>query len=113
LPKVAGNEFLTQETKRRVSELILYSALEKGCSFELCQNLFHGLSQLEWTNLEKKSSVYLIYSRYCLQIGCKEECIPLMEQLEVELENELRQTDILVYHQLLETLQDVLRQVRL
>jgi hypothetical protein len=113
LPKVAGNDFLTLETKRRVAELALYSALEKKCSFELCQSLFVNLSRLGFTNLEKKSNVYLIYSRYCLRVSRNQEGIRLLEQLKVELEHELRRADMLVYRELLKTVRDVLRQCRL
>jgi hypothetical protein len=112
LPKVAGNQFLTLETKRRVSELMLYSAIEKECSFELCHSLFDELSQLGFTNLEKKSSVYLIYSRYCLELGQSNHVTRLLEQLEVELEDELRRSDVLVYRQLLQTILDVLKDLR-
>jgi hypothetical protein len=61
LPKVAGNELLTLEVKRRVLELMLYSAIEKQCSYELCESLFAEFSQLGFTNLEKKSNIYLIF----------------------------------------------------
>src|SRR6266498_3409229 len=97
LPKIAGNEFL---------------ALEKQLPFELCQELFNNLAQLGFTNLEKKSSVYLIYSRYCLHFKHKNEGIRFLEQLKVELNDELRRTDMLVYRQLLQTAHDVLRQLR-
>ena len=45
LPKVAGNEFLTLEVKRRVLELTLYSAIEKQCSYGLLESIsmnFHS-----------------------------------------------------------------------
>jgi hypothetical protein len=112
LPKIAGNEFLALETKRRVAELMLYSAVEKQLPFELCQELFNNLAQLGFTNLEKKSSVYLIYSRYCLHFKHKNEGTRFLEQLKVELNDELRRTDMLVYRQLLQTAHDVLRQLR-
>lgn len=112
LPKVVENEFLTLEIKRRVSELILYSAIEKHCSFDLCHRLFNDLHQLKFTNLEKKASIYLIYSRYCLQIGSDDESIRLLELLEAELEDELRQTNLPVYRDLLETTYEVLDQLR-
>jgi hypothetical protein len=112
LPRVAGNQFLTLETKRRVAELRLYSAIDKECAFELCQRLFEELSRLGFTNLEKQSSVYLIYSRYCLELERNEEGIQLLEQLEVELEDELRRGELLLYRQLLQTVRDVLEQLR-
>lgn len=112
LPKVAGDRFLTLEVKRRVSELMLYSATEKLCAFELCQSLFEGVSQLGLSNLEKKSSVYLIYARYCLQIGHPKEGKQLLERLEAELKHELQRSDALVYRQLLQMTLDVLQQLK-
>lgn len=46
LPKVSTDRFLTLETRRRVSELMLYSAIEKPCPFELCRKLLDELSRL-------------------------------------------------------------------
>ena len=112
LRRVAGNEFLTLETKRRVAELMLYSAIDKQCSFELCESLYGKLSRLGFTNLEKKSNVQLIYSRYCLQLGRNDDGILLLEPLEVELEEKRQQSDAPVYRQLLHTVRDVLQQLR-
>ena len=112
LSKVAGNQFLTLETKRRVAELILYSAIDKQVSFELSESLFGELSRLGFTNLEKKSSVYLIYSRYCLELGRINEGLRLLEELKVELENELRLGEAPVYRELLDTTLEVLTELK-
>lgn len=112
LARVAGNQFLTLETKRRVSELMLYSAIDKECSFELCEDLFGKLSRLGFTNLEKKSNVYLIYSRYCLEVDRNHEGIRLLEPLEVELEDELHRRDVPIYRHLLHTVREVLLQLK-
>jgi hypothetical protein len=113
LPQVGGNEFFTLETKRRVAELMLYSALEKQSPFELCRKLFDELSQLGFTNLERKSTVYLIYSRYCLQAGREDEGINLLELLEVELKENLHQAELPIYLKLLQTTLEVLEHLRL
>lgn len=112
LMRVAGKEFFTLEIKRRVAELILYSAIEKRCSLDLCRSLLDDLGLLGFTNLEKKSSIYLIYSRYCLELGHSQEGICLLRQLEDELVDELRQTGLLVYTELLRTTREILRRFK-
>jgi hypothetical protein len=112
LPKVAGNEVLILETKRRVAELILYSALEKKCSFGLCERLFNEVVDLGFTNLEKKANVYMVYSRYCLQIGHNDEGNRLLIPLKAELEENIYKKDVLLYQHLLQNIQSLLRQFK-
>lgn len=107
-----GNEFLTLETRRRVAELILYSATAKRITCEECERLFDDLSRLGFRDLERKSTVSIIYSRYCFQTGRNEQGISLLEPLEVELDDEFRHTGIELYRNLLKTTQDVLNELR-
>jgi hypothetical protein len=113
LPKVAENEFLTLETKRRVAERVLYSAMAKQCSLEVCRKFFNDLSRLGFTNLEQKSNVYLAYARHSAKAGHKRRGIRLLKQLETELENELRQHNLLIYRRLIGTVKDALSKLRL
>lgn len=108
LARVTGNEFLRRETQRRVAELTLYSAIEKKCSFETCEKFLQDLEDLGFTNLERKSTVHLIYSRHCLEAGRHDEGINLLKPLEIELRETLSQSDIPVYRELLRTTTEVI-----
>lgn len=110
LPKVAGNESLIKEAKRRIAELKLFSAIEKHCPFELCQALFNDLSHhLGFTNLEKKANVYIIYSRYCLEMGHYYDGRSILEQLKIELEEKLG-SNVPIYEHLLKIVSSLLNQ---
>jgi hypothetical protein len=94
LNRLRGNQFLSLETRRRVAELILYSATEKGVPFEKCQQAFDDLRLLGFTSLEAKGIVLRIYSKYCSKIGRKNEGIALLAALEAELETEFNRKDL-------------------
>jgi len=112
LDRLSGNQLLSLETRRRVAELILYSATDKGVPFEMCQRAFDDLSLLGYSDLETKSTVSIIYSKYCLEVGRCQRAIELLEPLEVELQAELRRRRIKLYRHLLKRTQDVLKQLR-
>lgn len=94
LNRLSGDQFLSLETRRRVAELILYSATEKGIPFEECQQAFYDLRLLGFTNLEQKGTVLRIYSKYCLKMGLNNDGIALLTALESELETELSRKDL-------------------
>lgn len=65
----------------------------------------------EFTDLERKGNIHLIYARYCLQVRREDEGVRLLEQLRAELEDELRRNAAPMYRQLLQTTLDVLGQL--
>jgi hypothetical protein len=85
LPLAAGDEVLALETRRRVAEGVLSSATRDPQAHALCQRLFENLVDLGFTNLERKGTFYLIYSKHCMESGQIEEGTRLMEELEAEL----------------------------
>lgn len=105
LPQVANNPFLVSETHRRVAEMKFYSAVDRNVAYEICRNLFSDLLALGFTNLEKKSNLYLIFARYCLQVGKEDEAMIMLREICTDLENALCGNDSLVY-------QEILRQAR-
>src|SRR5260370_22559477 len=90
LPLAAEDELLTLETRRRVAEGVLCSAARDPQAHEVCRHLFENLVDLGFTNLERKGTFYLIYSKHCMESGHLEEGTRLMEELETELERLLR-----------------------
>ena len=85
LERVAGNAFLTLETKRRVAERIFQKAIGRRCSLELCRDLLVDLSNLGFALPHAKATAYIIYSMRCKDTDRAEEGTALLEQLEEEL----------------------------
>src|SRR4030095_9786229 len=92
LANVAGNHFLALETKRRVAELLMDSATSRLCPLETVRALLDDLFRLGFTDLERKGTMCLIFSRYCQDIGRSQEAIELLGPLKIELEEELART---------------------
>ncbi|SRR6266496_638860 len=108
----ATNQFLALEAKRRVAELLLCSATGKRCPFETCRALLDDLFRLGFTDLERKGTMCLIFSRYCQDIGRNKEAIDLLGPLKTELEEELARTGLEVYRDLLENTDLVLKELQ-
>ena len=108
----ATNQFLSLEAKRRVTELILCSATGKRCPFDTCHALLDDLFRLGFTDLERKGTMCLIFSKYCQDTRRHQEAIDLLRPLKVELEEELARTGLDVYRDLVENTEIVLNELR-
>jgi len=108
--KFEGDPLAASETRKRVAELILYSAIDKGLEFAECQRLFNDLVQLGFSDLERKSTITIIFSRYCLETKHRQQGVDLLKALESELQDAIR--PIRLYKDLLKTTQEVLGLLR-
>jgi hypothetical protein len=89
LLQVADNPCLISETRRRIAEMKLFSAIDRNVVYETCENLFGDVLTLDFSNLEKKSNIYLIFSRYCLQLRKEEKAKRILSEICIDLENAL------------------------
>jgi hypothetical protein len=109
---VGGNHFLALETKRRVAELLLDLATCRLCPFETVRDLLDDLFRLGFTDLERKGTMCLVFSRYCQDTGRNQEAIDLLEHLKAELEEESARTGLEVYRDLVENTEVVLKELQ-
>lgn len=59
-------KLLARELKRRVAEMLLHQAIFHGCSMNVCRQKLYALSELGFSNLERKGHFHLIYARGAL-----------------------------------------------
>ena len=84
------DEFLVLETRRRIAERILITAIDKELPFEVCRALWGDLVALGFTYLGKACLMSWYYAKLCcLPNRQSEEGIRVLEPVLLELERAL------------------------
>lgn len=101
------NLILQSEVKRRVAELKLYSAIDMDFDANSIDKYFENISNLGYTNLEKRASVQIIYARHCYKIGKVEKADALLLNLRIAINTENSANENMLYTHLISVIDEL------
>jgi hypothetical protein len=88
--QLKGNRRLIREIERRIAELLLQHAIRHGCSFDVCRARLNELRRLGFSNIESKSTSYLLYAQGAMDRGHRNVARSIAATMADELERSLR-----------------------
>ncbi len=107
-PELRDEPELDLETRRRVAELTLYSAIEKDAPFETVTSFYEALAELGFEGLERSGTIGIIYARYCYDAGRPDAAVALLVPLRQALREALAARESPLYRDLLGTVESLL-----
>lgn len=90
----ANDEWAVIETKRRITEGLLDSALRTKQSQEVCQELWDEILERGFSGIDMRHMMSDVYARCCQMNGAFDTGIAVLEPLVAELEQLLQQTTL-------------------
>jgi hypothetical protein len=85
-----GNQRSIREVERRIAELLLQQSIRHGCSFKVCRARMNNLRKLGFSNMETKSTYYLLYAKGAMDRGHHNVARRAATRMAEELEHSLR-----------------------
>src|SRR5262249_38204434 len=112
IERAGANKEIAREIRRRAAECTLIAAILKDCPFQVCKRAFQAVHRLSFTDLEIKTSIYVVYARACSWKGHWGEGIRLLEGIAKEFEDLVDRNRSPTYKKAATRLQDIVEELR-
>ena len=111
LPRVAGDAALTLETKRRVAERKLCALMERKLPYESVSPHLDALYVLGFTTIEIQASIEIIFARYCLRQGRKDEARDVLQKLRGDIDQALKVRNLVYLREIRQKVETLLGEI--
>lgn len=108
--RCADNRSAALDLRRRTAEMIFSAGIERRCSLSTSRRRFRELCRLGFTDVERKTEFYLIYSRRLLRYGRARAALRLLRQIQSELGRRLQTKQSRLGRDLLQLVDQLLQQ---